>query len=304
MTYEELLKQMIEEDDRIVVMTAENRASIRNIPEQIKNNFVDVGIAEMSLVGSACGMALRGRIPVVHALAAFLTMRSFEFIRTDVGYGNLPVKLVGAFSGFLGTANGPTHQAVEDVGLMYGIPNVGVFCPADKDEMLAGLPDIIRSEMPFYIRYNDSNSGIKHHEVFRIAKAEVFGEGNNVAILTYGILTKQALEAKTLLDNDGISTRLINLRTVKPFDRSAVNSALDSCRLIVTVEDHFNWNGLYSILANYMAEQQKMRPVLPLGLNSWHRPGMIQGILEYEGFTGEKLAEKIKAKLKELNQEG
>ena len=101
MNYEEILISLAEKNSNIVVMTAENRAAIRNLPSKIKDQFVDVGIAEQTMIGMAAGLALRGRIPVVHALSTFLTMRAFEFIRTDVGIGNLPVKIVGAVAGFL-----------------------------------------------------------------------------------------------------------------------------------------------------------------------------------------------------------
>src|SRR5579864_5499571 len=115
MTYEELLIQLAMEEERIVVMTAENRALVRNAPKALGARFIDTGITEQTMIGMAAGLALRGRIPIVHALAPFLTMRAFEFIRTDVGIARLPVKLVGAVPGFLSEANGPTHQAIEDV---------------------------------------------------------------------------------------------------------------------------------------------------------------------------------------------
>src|SRR3954468_20599566 len=121
-TYEEVLLECALADERIVVMTAENRAAIRNLPAKLGERFIDVGIAEQTMIGAAAGLALRGRIPIVHALATFLTLRAFEFIRTDVGIGGLPVKLVGTVPGFLSEANGPTHQALEDVALMRGIP--------------------------------------------------------------------------------------------------------------------------------------------------------------------------------------
>lgn len=139
MNYEQLLLQLIEEDERIVIITAENRAAIRNLPNVVSDRFIDVGIAEQTMVGIAAGLALRGRIPIVHALATFLTMRAFEFIRTDIGIGNLPVKLVGAVPGFLSDGNGPTHQAIEDISLMRGIPPVNIFCPSDEEDLLIGL---------------------------------------------------------------------------------------------------------------------------------------------------------------------
>ena len=102
MDYEKLLEQAALADERLVVMTAENRALVRNLPAVLGQRFIDMGIAEQCMIGAAAGLALRGRIPVVHALAAFLTMRAFEFIRTDVGIPNLPVKLSGFIPGFLG----------------------------------------------------------------------------------------------------------------------------------------------------------------------------------------------------------
>src|SRR5579863_10537364 len=101
MNYEETLIELAKKDERIVVMTAENRALIRNMPPILGERFIDTGITEQTMIGAAAGLALRGRIPVVHALASFLTMRAFEFIRTDVGIAQLPVKLVGALAGFL-----------------------------------------------------------------------------------------------------------------------------------------------------------------------------------------------------------
>ncbi|HEX2982631.1 MAG TPA: hypothetical protein VHO28_03715, partial [Ignavibacteriales bacterium] len=107
MAYEDILKELTLTDDRFIVMTAENRAAIRNLPKVLGNKFIDTGITEQALIGAAAGLALCGRIPVVHALATFLTLRAFEFIRTDVGIANLPVKIVGGVPGFLSEANGP-----------------------------------------------------------------------------------------------------------------------------------------------------------------------------------------------------
>src|SRR5262249_58837894 len=134
-------------------MTAENRAAIRTLPERLGSRFIDVGIAEQTLVGAAAGLALRGKMPIVHALAAFLTMRAFEFIRTDVGIAQLPIKLVGAFAGFLSEANGPTHQALEDLALMRGIPGMNVCCPADEDAMLEALTCMVCDRSPWSMRY-------------------------------------------------------------------------------------------------------------------------------------------------------
>ena len=133
-----------------------------------------MGIAEQTLIGMSAGLALRGRIPIVHSLASFLTMRAFEFIRTDIGILNLPVILVGGVPGFLSEANGPTHQAIEDISLMRGIPGMNIFCPADEEDMLLGLPKVLNSKLPFYIRYNNRKPHVLHDQNFEIGKAEYF----------------------------------------------------------------------------------------------------------------------------------
>src|ERR1700761_679632 len=152
MTYEELLTKMALEDERFVVMTAENRALVRNMPKALGNRFIDTGITEQTMIGMAAGLALRGGIPVVRALAPFLTMRAFEFIRTDVGIARLPVKLSGYIPGLLSDGNGPTHQAIEDVSIMRSIPGMEVYCPADEDDLVKMLPQIWASDAPSYVR--------------------------------------------------------------------------------------------------------------------------------------------------------
>jgi len=266
---------------------------MRGITTQIKNNFIDTGITEQTMIGMAAGLALRGRIPIVHALATFLTMRAFEFIRTDVGIGNLPVKIMGAVPGFLSDGNGPTHQAIEDVSIMRGIPNVNVFCPADIEDFNIGIRDVLEHPAPFYIRYLNIPPLVQHGE-FEIGKAEVFGDGKDVAILVYGMLFAQAFKAKEILESKGLSVRLINMRCLKPIDEEIILKTVDECKLIVTVEDHFITGGLYTILAEVLLKNRKTANVLPFALmNKWFKPALLNDVLEYEGFTGENISEKI-----------
>src|ERR1044071_1068283 len=134
LSYEDFLRQRAEQDDALVVMTAENRAAIRNLPPAIGGRFIDVGICEQTMIGAAAGLAPRGRTPGGHALATFLTPRPFAIIRPDGRIASLPVKMIGGVPGVLSEANGPTHQALEDIALMRAIPGVEVFCPADEQE--------------------------------------------------------------------------------------------------------------------------------------------------------------------------
>jgi len=292
--YEQTLLDMMAADERIIVMTAENRAAIRNLPNLAPGRFIDTGITEQTMVGAAAGLALRGRVPVLHALATFLTLRAFEFVRTDVGIGNLPVKLVGGVPGFLSDGNGPTHQAIEDVSLMRGIPHMHVFCPADEQDMLLGLPHIINSPHPTYIRFNGLKPVIDHDDRFEIGRAEQVSDGTDVAILVYGMLFAQAWEAKALLEAEGLSVRLINVRMPKPVDEEAILSAARETNLLVTLEDHFLTGGLFSIVAETLLRHGETAEVLPLALEErWFRPALLNEVLRFEGFTGEQIAARI-----------
>ena len=299
MTYEDVLKELVQEDERFIVMTAENRVAIRNLPLLIGDRFIDTGITEQTLIGSAAGLALRGRVPIVHALATFLTMRGFEFIRTDVGIGNLPVKLVGGVPGFLSEANGPTHQAVEDISLMRGIPNMNIFCPADEEDMIICMRKVLESPSPFYIRYTNQVPLVKHSDDFEIGKAEVISETGEITILVYGILFNQAYIAKSILENEGKTVRLVNIRTPKPIDEKAILESVNISNLIETLEDHFLTGGLYSIVAETLLNNKVTVNVLPIALeNKWFKPALFNDVLEYEGFSGEKIAKRILDKLK------
>ncbi len=299
MIYEDLIKQTALADERIMVLTAENRALIRSLPPILEGRFLDTGITEQTLIGAAAGLALCGRIPVVHILASFMTLRAFEFIRTDVGIPHLPVKFSSFVPGFLSDGNGPTHQAIEDVSLMRGIPGMTVFAPADEADMLGMLPAIWASPDPAYVRINTRPSTYAHTP-FEIGKAEVVAEGRDVTILVYGMLFEQALIARELLEAQGHSVGLVNMRSLKPVDEAALLKAARASGLVVTLEDHFLTGGLYSILAEVLLKNQLTAKVLPIALDErWYKPGRLSEVLEHEGFTGQHLAQRIAAGLGE-----
>lgn len=304
MSYENFLYDIALRDDRLIVLTAENRAAIRNLPLKLGKRFIDTGITEQTMTGIAAGLALRGRIPVTHALAAFLTMRAFEFIRTDVGIPALPVKMVGGVAGFLSEANGPTHQALEDISIMRGIPNMNVFAPADEEDMLIGLETVLLSSQPCYIRYNNLKPAMQHNRSFQMGKAEMINDGEDITIITYGMLLRQAYEAMIMLETKGISVRLLNMRTLKPVDEEAIINAAHQTSMIVTLEDHFLTGGLYSIVGEVFLKHNIMNSVLPIAMeNKWFKPALLDDVLKYEKFTGVAIAEKIEQSYTEKKSE-
>jgi transketolase len=292
-TYSSVLHDLAEADPRVVVMTAENRAAIRDLPDKLGERFIDVGICEQTMIGMAAGLALRGRVPVVHALATFLTLRAFEFIRDDVGIAGLPVKLVGGVPGFLSEANGPTHQAIDDLAVMRAIPGMQIFCPSDENELLAGLPAVLNSPGPAYIRFNASKSRL-HHAPFEIGWAEVLCDGRDLGVLSAGLLVPYAKEACDLLRGEGIGARLLNLRTVAPIDEEAIVETANRCGALVVVEDHLLVGGIYQQVCEVLVRRGVSVPVVPFGLEGrWFRPALLPAVLEYEGFSAARLAERL-----------
>ena len=298
LSYERTLGELCAADPRLMVLTAENRAPIRGLPSVLGDRFLDVGICEQTMVGMAAGLALRGRVPVVHALATFLTLRAFEFIRTDVGIAGLPVKLVGTVPGFLSEANGPTHQALEDVALMRGIPGMEVVCPADEEELCRLLPAILRSPRPTYVRHVATPARVLHVAEPELGVAERLAEGRDVTLLCYGFLVGETMAAAELLRHEGIGARVLNLRSLEPLDETALVAAARETPLLCTVEDHFAIGGLYSIVAERLIAIGARVPVLRVALEGrWFRPALLADVLERECFTAADIAARVRRAL-------
>jgi transketolase len=293
-TYEELLKETALADERFVVMTAENRALVRNLPQVLGDRFIDTGITEQTMLGAAAGLALRGRIPVVHALSAFLTMRAFEFTRTSVGIANLPVKMSSFIPGVLSDGNGPTHQAIEDVSIMRGIPGMEVYAPADAEDLVQMLPTIWASPNPSYVRISTLPAVYKHAP-YVDGKAEVISKGKDLTILTYGFMFEQAYHAKALLEAEGLEIGLINMRSLKPLDEQAIRDLIGNTNQLITIEDHFITGGLFSIVAEFLVRSGLHIPVSPIGFDAkWFKPGRLNEVLAYEKLDPAGLVEQIK----------
>lgn len=292
--YETVLRGLAESDDRVMVVTAENRAAIRNLPPVLGPRFVDVGISEQTMIGMCAGLALRGRRPVAHALATFLTLRAFEFIRDDLGIPKLGAVLVGGVPGFLSEANGPTHQAIDDVASMRTIPNVRVVCPADEHELAEALPALVAEGAPVYVRHIGLMPSFTRKKTFAVGQGEVLSDGEDVGILSYGLMTRESVVAASILTSAGLSVRLVHLPSVKPIDEALVISTLTRCRINFTVEDHLLSGGLFSVVAELMTRRGLSARVVPFALEErWFIPTLLPKVLAHEGFSGEKLAERI-----------
>jgi transketolase len=204
------------------------------------------------------------------------------------------VKLIGGVPGFLSEANGPTHQAIDDLAVMRAIPGMQIFCPADESDLLAGLPAVLASPAPTYVRFNASQSRLSH-QPFELGQSEVLSEGHDLGILTAGLLVPYVKEACDLLRDEGIGSRLINLRMIAPIDEEAIVETATRCHVVVVVEDHLLVGGVYQLVCEVLVRRGLSVPVLPFGLDGrWFRPALLADVLDHEGFSVAKLSERLR----------
>lgn len=259
--YPDVLLDLARENPAVCAVSVDCGGHISGVAREFPDRAIEVGIAEQNAVGIAAGLALCGKVPFVHGMVPFITMRCFEQIRTDAAYQHLSVKIVGAYSG--GLEQGPwgcTHHGVEDVALMRLIPGMTVVMPADAWETEQAMHAIAAADGPAYIQIRGGALPLAGERTFQLGKASVLREGRDVAILTYGPLVGEALRAAEILAAEGVEARVLNVHTVKPLDREAVLAAAAETRGLITLEEHTVVGGLGSAVAEVLAE----RPVAPL----------------------------------------
>lgn len=255
-----VLAEMAERNPDIVILT-QDLASAESFAKRFPDRYFDVGISEANLIGVAAGMAHAGKLPFVFAMAPFVSMRSFEQIRNDCGYNRNNVKIIAPFSGLEAAHWGATHHAVEDLGLLRMIPGMTVLCPADPDEATRAVKAAAEIDGPVYIRLGFIDPIAGYSQAFEIGRAPTLREGSDVTIMATGASVAQAIEAHELLKAEDISARVINMHTIKPMDREAIERAATETGRIITVEEHFINGGLGGAVAEVMAELGKGRLV-------------------------------------------
>ena len=296
--YESKILSLVEENKKIVILTAENRVSLRNVPEKLNQNFIDVGISEQNLIGIGAGLAKLGFLPIMHGMSTFLTMRAFEFIRTDLGYPRLPSVLVGTFNGLSatanGTANGPTHQAIEDIALMRLVPNMTVVTPSDRLETLEILDSISKLEGPLYIRDSNFESMEIEREPFVWGKNDCIVSGEKIAILSYGTMLDICLKASKKLSEKSVSHAIYNMRFLKPMDKKGLEEIFSKFEKIIVVEDHIEIGGLSSIVKEFALESGKKNKIEFMNLRqSFFRPGNFLDAIQNTELTVGKIIAKV-----------
>ena len=289
--YSKTLEEMASADERIVVVVNDSVGStkLKGFFAKFPRRSINVGIAEQNMVGVAAGLANGGKIPYVCAAACFLTARAMEQNKIDLGYSKYNVKLVGISSGMAYGELGPTHHSIEDVGWMRIIPNMAVIVPADSAETSAVMRYSAVHDGPMFLRISRMPvpdlfpAGMN----FEPGKAVCLREGNDITLMANGVMVCRALQAAEELQKSGISARVLNMSSVKPIDREAIEDAARTTGGIVTAEEHSIYGGLGGAVAEIVAQTHPAKMRI-LGVPGVFAPtGSEEFLLEHFGLTAE-----------------
>jgi transketolase len=246
----------------VVSVDTQDLLGIRTYIERFRERFVELGIAEQNAIGVASGLATTGLRPYVCAYAPFISARSMEQVRNDVAYAKQRVVIGAAASGIsLGVAGG-THHALEDIALMRSLPNMTVIVPADADEAYRATLATLDIDGPVYMRLGGRVEEPPHTGTdtkFQLGRASELRAGNDVAIIACGAMVDLAVKASDQLKSEGIGARVLNMHTIKPFDRDAVLKAATETRGIITAEEHHLVGGLGGAVADLLAVERPTR---------------------------------------------
>ena len=243
--------------ENIVVMTADLMRSdhIEEYKRRFPERAFSVGIAEANMVSIAAGLALTGKVVFCSTMAPFMTMRACEQCRTDVDYGNLPVRLIGSHSG-LSSGSGATHAGQEDIAIMRSLCNMTVIAPGDPNQIAKVVEASMDWGGPVYIRIGRGGEPLVYKDDYEyaIGRAITVREGKDATIIACGVLLYHANKAAELLAEEGYDIRVVDMHTVKPIDEAAVIRAAEETGAIITAEDHNLTGGLGSAVAEVIAE--------------------------------------------------
>ena len=299
-TFIHTLTEMAREDEKIMCVIGDTGFSVfEEFEKEFGPRFVNVGIAEQNFVSFGAGLAAMGMKPYLYNVVSFMTLRATEQIMLDVCYQENPVVLVGVGGGFAYATAGPTHHALQDIAMMSAIPNMTVVCPGDPMEMEAVMRASKDYDKPLYIRIGRSVDPVVHQLPisFEIGKAIQMSDGKDGALFTTGVMLKDGVKVKQLLEKRGIYISLYSTPTIKPFDAETVLKCAAEGMPIFTLEEHSVIGGLGDAVARVLAEHMKDYSVKFRKFGVSDAFASVTGTREYLndlfGISPEKVAETI-----------
>lgn len=277
------------QDDNLVVVSSDVVGSTgsNTFTDVYPERFVEVGIAEQTLVTAASGLAAMGKNTFAAAYGAFMPGRCWEQIRTTICINDQPVKLVGTHVGVSDSPDGATHQILEDIALMRVLPNMTVIAPCDSVEAYKATMALARYDHPAYMRIARDDTPIftTHDTPFEIGRAFVFWVGYDVSIITTGRMTYHAIQAAARLASDGIHAEVVHVPTIKPLDADTILGSVRKTKCVVTAEEAQMAGGLGGVVSELLSSEFPV-PIKRIGVHDrFGESGKSSDLFEHLGLT-------------------
>ena len=301
--YGEALVALGKDNPNIVVLEADLGKSTMSNLFQIAYpaRYFEMSIAEANMASTAAGLSLTGKIPFINSFAVFSTGRCYDQLRQTISIAGLNVKICGSSAGLSDYGDGSTHQSVEDMSLMRGIPGMTVLVPVDAVETTKMVAAMVDNPGPMYIRINRNDLPIltPTDTLFEIGKLYPMREGKDVVVFANGVMVSRALAAAEELAAEGVSVKVVNVSTVKPLDRQAVIDCAKGMKAVVTAEEHSVIGGLGSAIAEAL-RLERNAPLDFVGIEDVFGTSALNydELLVHYGLTAQAITAKIKGLLK------
>ncbi len=295
------LAELAASDERIVLLTGDLGYMVLDVfSNRFPDRFFNVGVAEQNMVGIATGLAEAGYVPFVYSIATFATMRPYEFVRNGPVLHNLPVRIVGVGGGFDYGHNGITHFALEDYALMRAQPDLTVIAPADSAQARAAVRATRALERPIYFRVAKQGAPVPGLDGrFRTGRAELIGDGGDVALIAIGSVAREARRAAELLAEEGVAATVVVVSTFNPSPVEDLTELLGGVSLAISVETHYLNGGLGSLVAETIAERGLSCRLIRAGVDTVPRglAGSQRFLEDRFGLSAQRLAATAQAAL-------
>lgn len=292
--YGEGLCALAEVRPDLVVLDADLSAATKTsiFKKAFPEKHFNCGIAEQNMMGIAAGIASMGKLVFASSFAMFAAGRAFEIVRNSIAYPKLNVKIGATHAGISVGEDGATHQCCEDIALMRAIPGMTIINPADFTEAKAAVLAMAEHQGPAYLRFGRLPVPIFNDEAtykFEVGKGITLKDGGDVTIVATGLMVAEAMEAGKVLEEQGISARIINIHTIKPLDRDIIVKAAKETGKLITVEEHSVIGGLGSAVCDVVSEECPVK-VVKIGVeDSFGHSGAAKELLKEFGLTAENI---------------
>jgi transketolase len=303
-SYGNALAELGKTHENLVVLDADLAGATKTeiFKKAFPDRFIDCGIAEANMTGISAGLSTCGKVPFISTFAMFAAGRAYEQVRNTIGYPHLNVKIGATHAGISVGEDGATHQCLEDLSLMRGIPGMVVINPSDDIEARAAVKAAYEHVGPVYLRFgrlpipviNDTDT-----YKFEIGKGVVLREGKDVTIFATGLEVIESIEAAKMLEADGIDAEVINIHTIKPLDQELVIASATKTGKVVTVEEHSVVGGLGSAICDCLSEKAPTK-VCKIGVyDTFGESGPALELIKKYGLDAESIYKKVKAFVKQ-----